>query len=88
MMRFEWNSLRVGDPVRVHVADGYLSTGTVAFVDSLHGSNGVGISVVSADGSDKVSWPSRVSVHGPSGDTNDPGEVCLRCASLVDGGRS
>lgn len=82
-MRFEWNSLRVGDAVRVHLAGGRLGGGTVAFVDSLPGSNGVGIRVRAADGTEKVSWPSRLSVHAEHGDTDDPGEPCLRCKALL-----
>jgi hypothetical protein len=79
-MRFEWNALRVGSAVRVHRNGGVLEPGTVAFVDVLHGSNGVGIRVVSDDG-DSVSWPSRLAVHAAVGDTDDPGEPCGRCAA-------
>lgn len=86
MMRFEWNSLRVGDAVRVHLVDGHLGVGTVAFVDSIRGSNGVGIRVASTDGTELISWPSRLSVHHASGDTDDPGETCLRCAALDQSG--
>ena len=81
MMRFEWNSLRVGDEVRVHHDGGRLEPGTVAFVDVLHGSNGVGIRTSSPLGS-HVSWPSRLAVHAAAGSTDDPGWQCMRCAAL------
>jgi len=82
MMRFEWNALRVGDPVRLHRDGGHLEAGTVAFVNVLRGSNGVGIRTATDDGS-ATSWPSRLSVHAASGDTDDPGSPCLRCAALL-----
>ena len=83
MMRFEWNSLRAGDAVRIHRNGGALEAGTVAAVNTLQGSNGVGIRVVSGDGSQDLSWPSRLTVHAERGDTDDPGAPCLRCAALL-----
>ena len=81
MMLFEWNALRVGDKVRFHRNGGALASGTVAFLNVLPGSNGVGVRYTSAE-SDDVSWPSRLSVHPAVGDTDDPGAPCLRCAAL------
>ena len=83
MMRFEWNALRVGDPVRLHHNGGVLESATVAFVNVLRGSNGVGIRVV-ADATNTVAWPSRFLVHAALGDTDDPGSPCARCAALRD----
>lgn len=83
-MRFEWNALRVGDSVRVHGNDGALEPGTVAFVNVLRGSNGIGIRTAS-DGA--VSWPPRLGVHAALGDTDDPGWPCLRCGALRDEAR-
>ena len=82
MMRFEWNSLRVGDSVRLHPNWGALERGTVEIIDSRRGSNGVGIRAEFADGN-RVSWPPRLAVHAATGDTDDPGEPCLRCRSVV-----
>jgi hypothetical protein len=80
-MRYQWNALRADDAVRLHRNGGMLEPGTVAFVNVLRGSNGVGIRVVS-DGRGAVIWPSRLAVHAAVGDTDDPGSPCLRCAAL------
>lgn len=83
MIRFQWNALRAGDHVRVHRdGGGVLQDGTVAFVDVLKdsngmkGSNGIGIRTTGADGLDEVRWPSRLSVHSPTGAVEDP---CGHC---------
>jgi hypothetical protein len=81
-MRFEWNALRVGDEVRVHLHGGSLRPGTVSFVDSMRGSNAIGIRVIREDSSATMTWPSRLTVHAPHGDVNSPGEPCLRCEAL------
>jgi hypothetical protein len=85
MTRFEWNALRVGDPVRIHRNGRALEPGTVALIDASHGSFGLGIRVASAGGGQEVLWPSRVTVHGETGDTDDAGAPCLRCAALLRG---
>lgn len=81
-MRFDWNGLRLGDRVLVHASSGAdmaLSPGTVAMVDGVKGSNGVGIRV-GTDGRDgEVVWPSRLAVHV---DPPDPSESCWRCQAL------
>jgi hypothetical protein len=81
-MRFEWNALRVGDEVRVHLHGGSLRPGTVAFVDTMRGSYAVGIRVVGEDSRATITWPSRLTVHAADGPVNSPGEPCLRCTAL------
>ena len=77
MIRFQWNALRAGDHVRVHV-DGGLEDGTVVLVDSLTGSNGVGIRIAGPEGEDVVRWPSRLAVHDSDGSVDEP---CGRCGA-------
>lgn len=83
-MRFVWNSLQVGDAVRIHHKGGSLEPGSVAFVDALPGSNGIGIRVASADDGHEVVWPSRMTVHSEHGDTSQGHTPCLRCADAGD----
>ncbi|HEX7166401.1 MAG TPA: hypothetical protein VF230_05400 [Acidimicrobiales bacterium] len=80
MMRYEWNTLRVGDAVFVHVADegGQLVSGTVAFVKASpvdDGTNDVGVRVVSDDETSYV-WPSMEELHG---DPVAVGDACPQC---------
>jgi hypothetical protein len=82
MMRFEWNALRVGDSVRIHRNGTTLEPGTVAFVDVLRGSNGIGVRTAAANGEGRVTWPSREAVHAATDGTEDPDAPCLRCAAL------
>jgi hypothetical protein len=79
MMRFEWNALRVGDHVRVHHRDGGLHEGSVAFVNALQGSNGVGVRMQQASGV-AVWWPLFLDVHLAVGGAPEP---CARCDELV-----
>lgn len=76
MRAFEWNALRVGDRVLVHVKEGDafpLAGGTVAAVDVRRGDNGVGVRLV-ADG--PVTRPARLATHlEPFRDDAD----CWRC---------
>jgi hypothetical protein len=83
MLRFEWNSLRIGDEVLVHDArdrELALIPGLVAMVDTKKGANGVGIRVVTADGV-QVQWPSYLAVHH---DPPDQAEPCWRCAAIAE----
>jgi hypothetical protein len=83
MLRFEWNSLRVGDAVLVHDAMGRYpaAAGTVVTVETKtgrHRANGVGVRVGADDGH-RVLWPSFLAVHH---DPYDPLQGCWRCAGL------
>lgn len=77
-MRYQWNTLRVGDAVFVHSDDGVLVAGTVAFVrgDEADGDEkSVGVRVDDGDET-YYTWPSLADVHG------DPVEVtesCVHC---------
>ena len=82
MLRFDWNALLPGDQVLVHGADMTLSSGVVAMVDVLKGSNGVGVRV-RTDGQEAIVWPSPLVVHS---DPCDPGEPCWQCQALSDAG--
>lgn len=79
MRTFEWNALRVGDPVLVHVDDGRvfpLEHGVVAFVDSRPGDNDVGVRVPESATRSRVARPTRLSTHlDPLGDETG----CWRC---------
>jgi len=82
VLRFDWNALLPGDQVLVHGADMALSSGVVAMVDVLKGSNGVGVRVTT-DGQELILWPSRLAVHC---DPCDPNEPCWQCKALSDTG--
>ena len=82
MLRFDWNALLAGDQVLVHGADMALSSGVVAMVDVLKGSNGVGVRV-RTNGQEVILWPSRLAVHS---DPCDPTEPCWQCKALSDAG--
>jgi len=82
VLRFDWNALLPGDQVLVHGADMTLSSGVVAMVDVLKGSNGVGVRV-RTDGQEAILWPSRLVVHS---DPCDPTEPCWQCRALSDPG--
>jgi hypothetical protein len=83
VLRFDWNALLPGDQVLVHGAsDMTLSSGVVALVDVLKGSNGVGVRVTT-DGRGVILWPSRLAVHS---DPCDPTEPCWQCQALLDAG--
>ncbi len=88
MLKFEWNALRVGDPVLVHGARGRdpATSGAVVTVDTsrtTHGANGVGIRVGSP-GRHQVLWPSFLAVHH---DPPDPSDDCWRCAAFAAAAR-
>ena len=84
MMGFLWNSLRVGERVRVH--DGTsLVNAEVAFIDVLRGANGLGLRVARPEGGSQVLWPSRLAVHAEVGAVEDR---CLRCAAPAVGSRA
>jgi hypothetical protein len=79
MLRLQWNALQVGDKVLVHDdADAALrlDPGTVAMVQTTHGSNDLGVRVTGRSGHGSVVRPSRLSVHL---DPRDATEDCWRC---------
>jgi len=83
MLRFDWNGLRPGDHVLVHASSGAdmaLSPGTVAMVDVVKGSNGVGVHMTT-DGRGPILWPSRLTVHLDPCDLTEP---CWRCQALSE----
>jgi hypothetical protein len=83
MVRLEWNALRVGDQVFVHDpsdAELRLIPGVVAMVETVKGSNDIGIRVTADRDSPTVVRPSRLSVHA---DPVDPTEVCWRCDAIA-----
>lgn len=85
MLRLEWNSLRVGDPVLVHDAsdaDLRLVPGIVAIVESANGSSDIGIHVVSDHAARRVVRPRRLAVHL---DPVDPTDPCWRCDAIASG---
>lgn len=66
MLRFEWNSLRIGHRVLVHDRDAPGAAplaGVVAMVDEARGDNDVGIRTTEVDGSTRVRRPSRLGVE-------------------------
>jgi len=84
VVKFDWNSLRMGDGVLVHDArDTNLALvhGIVGIVDSKtrrSGVNGIGIRVPDGDHY-QVLWPSHLAVHRDPPDQADP---CWRCTAL------
>jgi hypothetical protein len=87
MLKFEWNTLRLGDRVAVHDpldAEFPLLAGTVATVvtkRSKRGANRVGIRVATDGGVHRVVWPSFLASHHGRA---DPTENCWRCAALAE----
>ena len=85
MLRFDWNSLRVGDDVVLHdPGDTHLTLvpGVVGMVDSKtrkRGVNRVGIRVGHGPDS-QVLWPSHLAVHNNA--SPDPADPCWRCTAL------
>ena len=78
MMRYQWDTLRVGDAVFVHAESGSLLSGTVAFVtpgDATGDANAVGVRVVEAEDT-YYAWPSPADVHT---DPIDVTESCVHC---------
>jgi hypothetical protein len=88
VLKFDWNTLRIGDRVLVHDQRRVELTaipGEVALVDSHYGVNGVGIRVALAGSTDvKVLWPSYLAVHRDPRDTTEP---CWRCEEPAAVGR-
>jgi signal peptidase I len=83
MLMLQWNALQVGDKVLVHDhADVSLrlQPGTVAIVQTAHGSNDLGVRVTGRDGQISVVRPSRLSVHL---DPRDATEECWRCDAIA-----
>ena len=83
MLRFEWNALRVGDPVHVHhspATERRAALGSVHLVQMSRRENGVGILVTEDDGSSRVVWPSRLMAHLAAVD--EPG-ACWRCDEVA-----
>jgi hypothetical protein len=79
VLTFEWNALRIGDPVRVHDRTSptlALVDGTVMMVDTRRGTNDLGIAVTSADGATTMLRPERLSVHRRPTDDVGP---CWQC---------
>jgi hypothetical protein len=86
MLRFEWNTLRVGDRVLVHDqrrADLTPIAGEVAQIDSHSGLHGVGVRVPASPTGSRVLWPSYLAVHRDPRDPRDPAESCWRCDDLA-----
>ena len=84
MLRLQWNALQVGDKVLVHDDADIslrLEPGSVAMVQTAHGSNDLGVRVTDRDGHGRVVRPSRLSVHL---DPRDLTEECWRCDAIVD----
>ena len=82
MLKFDWNALRDGDEVEVHVPweTGYgLTSGVVAIVDSKRGVNGIGIRVLIGD-EDRVVWPPHLAVHRSAATAIR--RECWRCDEL------
>jgi len=79
---FEWDALRVGDPVLVHddlstIEDFPLFGGTVATVDGLSRPHGVSIRLTAATSPARsIVRPLPMQVHP---DPRDPAEPCWRC---------
>jgi hypothetical protein len=79
---FEWDALRVGDPVLVHddlstLEDFPLCGGTVATVDGLSRPHGVSIRLtVATSPARAIVRPLPMQVHR---DPRDPAEPCWRC---------
>jgi hypothetical protein len=83
MMRLEWNALRVGDHVLVHDprdADARLLPGVVVEVDTIDGSNDLGIRIKADREAAAVVRPKRLVVHV---DPRDPSERCWRCDTIA-----
>ena len=84
MIRVQWNALRVGQHVLVHVEDTAgmpLVPGKVVTVTEQGGSNEVTIRITPVGGPSRVVSPRRLSVH-PERLSLD--EHCWRCAVAVD----
>jgi fermentation-respiration switch protein FrsA (DUF1100 family) len=83
MVRLEWNALRVGDKVLVHDPTDpaiQLRPGVVAMVQTVKGSNDIGVSVARESDRSGVLRPRRLAVHL---DPLDPAEECWRCDAIV-----
>jgi hypothetical protein len=83
MLRFEWNALRVGDHVEMHDSGATelgLVPGVVVVVNSVKGSNNVGIHVTASSRGEAVLWPTRLAVHLLP---HDPAELCWRCQAIA-----
>ncbi len=83
MVRLEWNALRVGDHVLVHDPDDRdmrLVPGVVALVDTMRGTNDIGVRIASNDGSSHVVRPARLAVHS---DPRNMAEPCWRCDAIA-----
>jgi hypothetical protein len=84
MTRFEWDGLRPGDTVFLHLLGAEAvppQRGEVAFVEVVpRRPNGVGVRLATAEGGARVVWPSRLAVHSEhrphAGD-------CWRCDALA-----
>ena len=82
MLRYQWDTLRVGDAVFVHEEGGSLVSGTVAFVtpgDATGDANTVGVRIVEADET-YYAWPSLADVHT---DPIDVTESCVPCRLIA-----
>ena len=82
MLKFQWNSLRIGDQVLVHDsrdAELPLARGVVIMVDSQRSINRVGIRITGT--SRQILWPSYLAVHL---EPHDRAELCWRCEAVLD----
>jgi hypothetical protein len=82
---FEWNALKIGDHVLVHVdADELypLREATVAIVDAQRVAHDVGVRLlVEKLPEGDITWPRRLHVHMSS---HTPPEGCWRCRANAD----
>ena len=79
MLAFEWNALRVGDGVLLHVRNGEdfpLAHGVVAFVDGRRGENDVRIRLRDGEHEGHVVRPARMATHLEPFSRD---EACWRC---------
>jgi hypothetical protein len=80
MTRFEWDGLRPGDAVFLHLVGAEAvppQQGEVAFVEVVpRRPNGVGVRFASSDSGELIVWPSRLAVHS---DRAPHAGDCWRC---------
>jgi len=82
MMKFEWNALHVGDHVLAHDPhdiEMHLVPGVVVMVQTMSGSNDIGIRFTGEGGEALVLRPKRLTVHA---DPRDTTEACWRCDEI------
>ena len=84
MLKFDWNSLRIGDRVLVHDSEGAqltLRPGVVAMIDARKGAKRAGVRFTGSDEQLGIRWPSYRTMHRDPRASNDQ---CWRCDEAVD----